>query len=201
MRIRQSWWIVAAAASLGLWCACGGNAQLAGKSLRHPTVKSVSVYGLTLDQSASPEQVAFAVLRAIREDALAADPASREAALDKQFDLCAAEVMASRNRSSVPRDQYLHSVVYHWTPTVAHYAQALETEWEKAVARLVKRAIAPSKDAKDANKEAEVLMQLADPSGDPKASVVLVVWMVQDGGFWRVTHLGFDPARRTLQES
>lgn len=193
--------VAAAAASLGLWCACGGNAHLAGKSLRNPTVKSVSLYGLTLDQNASPEQVAFAALRAIREDALAPDAASREAALDKQFDLCAAEVLAARNRTSIPRDQFLYSVVYHWTPTVAYYAQDLETEWEKAATRLVKRDIAPAKDAKESVKECEVLMQLADPSGDPKASVVLVVWMVQDGGFWRVTHLGFDPGRRTIRES
>jgi len=200
MRRRQVWWI-AGAAALGLWCACGGDARLAGKPLRSPTVKSVSLYGLTLDQKASPEQVAFAALRAIREDALAPDSASREAALDKQFDLCAADVLGARNRSSVLRDQYLHGVVYHWTPTVAHYAQGLETEWEKAAARLVKSDIASPKEGKDSVKECEVLMQLADPSGDPNASVVLVVWMVQDGGYWRVTHLGFDAARRTLQKS
>jgi hypothetical protein len=198
MRLPQGWWIVGAIASLGLWCACGRDAKLAGKTLRNPTVKSVSLYGLALDQNAPPEQVAFAALRAIREDALAPDAASREAALDKQFDLCAADVLAARNRSSMPRDQFLHGVVYHWTPTVAHYAQGLETEWEKAAARLVKRDTTPSKDAV---KECEVVMQTTDPSGDPKASVVLVVWMVQDSGYWRVTHLGFEPARRTLQDS
>lgn len=202
MKARSGWIFVAALGSLGLWCACGsGDARLAGKNLRNPTVKAVTLYGLTLDQSASPEQVAFAALRAIREDAQAADSAAREAALDKQFDLCAADVLAAKNRTSIPRDQFLHSVVYHWTPTVSHYAADLETEWDKAAARLVERDIAPAKDNKDGVKECEVVMQVADPSGNPKASVVLIVWLAQDGGFWRVTHLGFDASRRTIQES
>lgn len=193
--------ITLAVGAAGLWCACGRDARLAGQKLHTATVKTVSYYGVNLDPNATPEQVAFVALRAIREDALAADSAEREAALDKQFDVCAANVIAGKNPSSLPRDEYVHGVVYHWTPTVAHYARELETEWAKASPRLVRRGPTAPKDAKEGAAECDVLMQLADPSGDPNASVVLVVWMVQDAGYWRVAHLGFDPTRRTLGNS
>lgn len=201
---RRIYLLMTAVSAIGLWCACGGDARLAGKKLRNPTVGTVSHYGLTLDKNATPEQVAFVALRAIREDALAKDAAEREAALDKQFDVCAAGALSVKNRTSLPDAEFIHSVVNHWTPTVAFYANDLATEWEKASKRLVRRDPAPSKDSKEAKddpKECEVHLQVADPSGDAKASVVVVVWMALDNGYWRVTHLGFDPTRRTLSTS
>ncbi len=185
-----------AAGALAVWCGCGGDARLAGQKIRSATVRSVTHYGVTLDQQAKPEQVAFVLLRAIRDDVSAKSKEEREAALDKQFDLCAANVLQIKNRTSMPRDEFVHSVVYHWTPTVSHYVGDFETEWGKAAARLVRTK--PNTDSKASPEETEVYLELADPSGDPKASVVMVIWMVQDGGFWRVTHLGFDPTKRSV---
>ena len=34
--------------------------------------------------------------------------------------------------------------------------------------------------------------------GDPNARVVMVIYLAQDSGFWRVLHLGFDQARRSI---
>jgi len=177
---------------------CSRDVRLADKKVPTVTVRSVSHYGLTLDQNATPEQVAFAALRAIREDFLAKNEAEREAALAKQFDLCAAEVLAERNRTSLSRDEYIYSVVYRWTPTVSHYVGDFPADWESAEGRLVRRAVSRAKGEKESGEECEVAMQVADPAGDPKASVVLVVWLAKDGGFWRVLHLGFDPTTRTL---
>ena len=185
-----------AAGALAVWCGCGGDARLAGHKIRSVTVRSVTHYGITLDQQAAPEQVAFVLLRAIRDDVSAKTREDREAALDKQFDLCAANVLQKRNRTSMPRDEFVHGVVYHWAPTVSHYVGDFETDWGQAAARLV-RAKA-SKNQKASPEETEVYMELADPGGDPKARVVMVIWMVQDGGFWRVTHLGFDPTKRSV---
>lgn len=185
-----------AAGALAVWCGCGGDARLAGHKIRSATVRSVTHYGVTLDQQAAPEQVAFVLLRAIRDDVAAKSKEDREAALDKQFDLCAANVLQKRNRTSMPRDELIHSVVYHWAPTVSHYVGDFETDWGKAAPRFIRGKAA--KDSKASPEETEVYMELADPSGDPKARVVMVIWMVQDGGFWRVTHLGFDPTRRSL---
>lgn len=189
---------VAAASGLAVWCGCGGDARLAGQRIRSVTVRSVAHYGVTLDQQASPEQVAYVLLRAVRDDVVAKSREERDTALDKQFDLCAATVIQNKNRTSLPRDEFIHSVVYHWAPTVSHYVSDFETEWDKAAARFVRRDLKPVKDSKNGAKECEVAMELADPNGDPKARVVMVVWMVQDGGFWRVTHLGFDPTKRSV---
>jgi len=188
----------AAAAALAAWCGCGGDARLAGHKVRSATVRSVSHYGLTLDQQASPEQVAFVLLRAIRDDVSAKTKGDREAALDKQFDLCAANVLQNKNLTRMSRDEFVHGVVYHWAPTVSHYVGDFETEWDKASARLVRMKL--TTDSKAGPEECEVHMELADPHGDPKARVVMVIWMVQDGGFWRVTHLGFDPTKRSLRK-
>jgi hypothetical protein len=185
-----------AAGALAVWCGCGGDARLAGHKIRSATVRSVTHYGVTLDQQAAPQQVAFVVLRAIRDDVSAKTKEDREAALDKQFDVCAANVLQKRNRTSMPRDEFVHSVVYHWAPTVSHYVGDFETDWSKAAARLVRTK--PNTDSKANADETEVYMELADPSGDPKARVVMVIWMVQDGGFWRVTHLGFDSTKRSV---
>ena len=191
--------VAVAAATLIVWCGCGGDARLAGRKIRTVTARSVSLYGLTLDQHASPEQVAYVLLRAIRDDVSAKNSEEREAALDKEFDLCAADAIQSRNPTRLPRDEFIHNVVYHWAPTVSHYAGDFETEWGKAAARFVRKDVKPVKDAKTEAAECEIAMQVADPGGDPKASVVMLVWLAQDGGYWRVTHLGFDPTRRTLE--
>lgn len=185
-----------AAVALAVWCGCGGDARLAGLKIRSATVRSVTLYGVMLDQQAAPEQVAFVLLRAIRDDVSAKSKEDREAALDKQFDLCAANVLQKKNLTKMPRDEFIHSVVYHWAPTVSHYVGDFETEWGKAAARLVRTK--STTDSKASPEECEVHMELADPNGDPKARVVMVIWMVQDGGFWRVTHLGFDPTKRSV---
>jgi hypothetical protein len=199
-KVRSIWAAVGltatAAGALAVWCGCGGDARLAGHKIRSVTVRSVTHYGITLDQQAAPEQVAFVLLRAIRDDVSAKTRGDREAALDKQFDLCAANVLQKRNRTSMPRDEFVHGVVYHWAPTVSHYVGDFETDWGQAAARLVRTK--PNTDSKASPEETEVYMELADPGGDPKARVVMVIWMAQDGGFWRVTHLGFDSTRRLV---
>lgn len=187
---------VATVGVLAVWCGCGSDSRLAGRKVRSATVRSVTHYGLTLDQQASPEQVAFVLLRAIRDDVSAKSREDREAALDKQFDVCAANVLQKKNPTKLPRDEFIHGVVYHWAPTVAHYTGDFETEWDKAAARLVRKK--STADSEASPEECEVRMELADPNGDPKARVVMVIWMVRDEGLWRVTHLGFDPTKRSL---
>ncbi len=178
-----------------LWCGCGRDVRLAGKKVRHVQVGPVTHYGVSLDQAATPEQVAFVALRAIREDFFAATPAERDGASDVQFDVAAAEVIASRNRTSLSRDEYVHHVVTHWTPAVAHYAGDFEVEAGKALGRFKNRGT--SKSSGGDVTECELAMEVADPSGDPAAQVVMVAWLAKDGGLWRVLHFGFEP-KRTL---
>jgi len=190
---RSSILVGLSAVSGAVWCGCGRDVRLAGKKIHHVQVGPVSQYGLALDQSATPEQVAYVALRAIRDDSFAATPAEREVAKDVQFRVAAADVIAMRNRTSLSRDEYVHHVVTHWTPAVSHYAGDFESDPEKALPRFKNRGTSRSSDGSVA--ECELEMAVADPSGDPAANVIIVVWLAKDGGYWRVTHFGFEPRR------
>ena len=184
---------------LAAWGGCSRDARLTGHNIREDvTVRRVAHYGVELDKEASPEQVAYVALRAIREDFLASSREERQAALDKQFDVSAAGVIAAKNRMSRNRDEFIYQVVYQWTPTVSHYVHDFETEWESAKARFVVNGPRPMKGSDASVMECEVLMEVEDPSGDPNAGVVMVIYLAQDMGYWRVIHLGFDPTRRSL---
>ncbi len=178
--------------------ACSRDVRLAGRKIPTVEVRSVAHYGLILDGQASPTKVAYAALLAIREDLLAADKQTREAALDKQFDLCAANVIQDKNRTSIDRDQYVYNVVYRWTPTVSHYVDNFDVDWETAKDRLVRRDIPQAQWSDPGVEECAVLMELDDPNGESNARVVLAVFLARDSGFWRVVHLGFDNQRRSI---
>ncbi len=196
MKLRKHWLGLVVAGSSAAWLGCSQDARLAGHQIPSVTVRSVTHYGLTLDQQASPEEVAFVALRAIRDDFEAKTPRARKDALAIQFDLAAANEIQNRNRTSTSRDEFIYKAVRSWTPTVSHYAPNFETEWERAKPRLIRRE---SKEPVQPNVVAcEMAMEVNDPGGDNNARVVLVVWLAKDSGLWRVTHLGFDPERRSI---
>ena len=178
--------------------AAGGN-TVVGRKLRDVTVRTVTPYGVTLDKDATPEQVAYVLLRAIRDDFLAESEPERDAALDIQFDVVAANELPSWNDAGFTRVEALFMVVHNWTPTVAHYVQDFETEWEKARPRFVKSGPRPVKGGNGQKLECQVLMEVHDPSGDPNANALLVVWLIEDSDYWRVLRVGFTPERRSLK--
>ncbi len=181
------------------WGGCSRDARLAGRNVRkNVTVRAVTHFGVTLDQAASPEQVAYVLLRAIRDDFAASGRDERDAAIDKQFDLCAGNVIAAKNRTGMSRSEFLFHVVHRWTPTVSHYVYDFETRWDQAKKRFVRLGPRAAKGSDSGAMECEVIMEVDAPSGDPNARVVLVVYFARDNGFWRVVHLGFDPTRRSI---
>ncbi len=179
---------------------CSRDVRLDDQKIRTVTVKAVMLYGENLDVNASPEKVAYVALRAIKEDFEAKSDADREAALDKQFEVCAASELYRSNKTSLSRDEWVHNVVYRWTPTVSHYVADFPTTWEQASTRLVNRKTDAIADHPSGAKLSEIAMEVDDPSGDANARVILLVWLAQDDGFWRVTQLGFDRTRRSLGE-
>ena len=196
MKLRSRSAIVGAALlAAGTACGCGRDTRLSGTKVRDVKVRTVTHYGVTLGQEASPEQVAYVVLRAVRDDFNAKTAADRDAALDIQFDLCAAGELASRNRTSLTAQEFIHNVVYRWTPTVSHYVGDLPLDWESANSRLVRRTPTEAKNARAGGQECELAMEVADPGGDPNARVLMLIWLAQDAGYWRIVHFGFEPKR------
>lgn len=177
-----------AAWAIALGCGCGeGDVRFGGLKVRKVTVRPVTIYGMNLDASATPEQVAFSALQAIRDDFQAENGEERAKAIDAQFDLAAAGLIAKRNRTKLDNDEWVHDVVYHWTPTIAYYAGDFPKTLEEAQGRLVRR------EGKD--DEIELAMKVADPSGNANAAAVMRIFLAKDTGMWRVLHFGFDRAR------
>ena len=177
---------------------CNRDVRLAGKNLHEGAkVHGVTHYGVLLDEAAEPEQVAYVLFRAIRDDFHAETPEQREEALGVQFDLAALNVLADMNRSTMSRAEFIYNVVYRWTPTVSHYVDDFETDRVKAEARMVRRRPSVGQGGDVDTSRWVIRMQVEDPDGDPNARVIVLVVLAQDSGFWRVVHLGFDPLRRT----
>lgn len=198
----KGWKSVAAAGCLGavlvVTAACDRDARLAGRSLRDVTVKTVTHYDTTLDKSATSQQVTYVMLRAIRDDFKAKTREEREAALDKLFDVSAAGHLTQGSANDIDRRETVFRIVNRWTPTVAHYVDDIETDWEKARVRLKVFGLEPVKNRNDGTQQCKVITQLADPSGDPNAAVLLTIQLIQDSGYWRVAGLAFVNSRRDL---
>lgn len=188
-------------AGLGLTpSGCNRDVRLADAKLRDVTVKPVTHYGVTLDAQASPEQVAFVALQAVRDDFLAESAEAREAALDVQFAISAATVLDMAKGSTRTRREQLHYIVMHWTPTVSHYVGDFPKTLEEAQSRFRRSAARTRKSGNTEVEQCEVLMEAADPSGDPRAQVVMMVHLARDSGLWRVLYFGFDRNRRSLSD-
>lgn len=197
-----TWNLVAAGVGVTILVACSRDARLSGHNIReNVTAKPVTLFGQTLDERASPKQVAFAVLMAIREDFLAKDDVAREAALDKEFDLCAPDAITTKSQMVKSRDESIYQVVNHWTPTVSHYVHDFDTDWEKAKQRLIRVTSNPASGSNAAALDTRVEMEVNDPSGEPTARVVLIVYLTQENDLWRATHLGFASNRRSIRRS
>jgi hypothetical protein len=177
-------------AALLLNCGCGRDVRLSGKKLREVQVKPVSHFGLTLDEKATPEQVVFATFEAIKADVSARTQAEREAALDIQFDLAAANEIVAGRRTALEPEELLYNVVHQWTPTVSNYVADFPATLDDAAKRLVQRSAGPN--------EIELGMVVKAPGTDPKAQAVLLVWLAKDKGLWRILHFGFDNKQRAL---
>ncbi|MBI4717449.1 MAG: hypothetical protein HY763_06570 [Planctomycetes bacterium] len=178
---------------------CGRDVRLTGETLRDVTVHTVSHYGVTLDEQAAPEQVAFVLLRAIRDDFLATSEAQREEAVARLYDVAAADAIGGLGGKGLTRLETLYQVIHQWTPTVAYYARDLEEDWEKARPRLLRTRSQTTKSGKAEAEEVQVLTELADPTADANARVVLVMGMVRERNHWRVKALAFAPSRRSIR--
>jgi len=192
------WTVGCVSALLLLGGGCSRGTRIGDRKIRSPKVRTVSHYGVTLDKEASAKKVAFVLLRSLREDFLAPDQARREQALDVTFDVCAAGLLAASNQTSFTNDELTHQIVYHWAPVVGYYVGDLDFEWPQAEPRLVTAIAPPLKIGKQQYETTNVLIELADPSGDVRKQVVLVIKLARDQGYWRVFQLSYEQTRRHI---
>lgn len=186
--------VVTAATVLAAWMGGCAKSPDAHRALQ---VNPVTHFGVTLDQQASAQDVAFVALRAIRDDFTATSKQDRAAAMDVQLDTAAVNLVARANSSGLTREKWIREVVSRWTPALAHYARALPSLPEEAASRLVASAARPS--ARELETEVcEVYLEAPDPEGIAQASVVIKLTLARDAGYWRVLGVGFEPKVRSL---
>jgi len=159
----------------------------------------VTQAGLALDASATPEQVVYALLRAIYDDVKANDVDTRRQAFQRELDLSAPDTIYARSRyHNLTRNEGVKRIVWHWAPTLAYHVDDFPKSWNDAASRL-RSAHTGFSQSPNNSRFTRVLIELADPSGDPNASVIAQFQLTnQPGGLWRVTQVGFIRTRRHL---
>lgn len=116
-------------------------------------VKEVEAYGVKLDESATPQQVVYVLLRSLRDDFEAAQARDRQRqkeafhttfslAAFSEIEKCLAKTFAQQGGGKdstslgAHRDRKIYDVVYHWAPIVGHYVRSFDVEQAAAVAKM-----------------------------------------------------------------
>ncbi len=108
------------------------------------TIQTVEAYGIRLDETATPKQVAYVLLRSLADDVFASQAFQRDQqrqALEQTFALAAYSEIERRLLQAYganakweegQRDRELFRVVNCWAPIVAHYVASFDTDFEAA---------------------------------------------------------------------
>ncbi len=182
--------------------------HLAGAQIPQVVVAVVDTSdGVTLDENASPVEVAYAFFRAARADYLAAQAEGKRdeqmEAFNRQIQLAAASRIAAnldrihdRERLAVQhsRDESVFQIVRVWTPIVAYYIDDFAADHDDMVGRMRMNLTATGDaivrlDVSHAMSHATVKVLLAREPDDQDASK----------SYWRIYQVGFsDPRAQTV---
>jgi hypothetical protein len=177
------------------------------KDIPPAQTKVVEAYGLTLDESATPQQVTYVLLRSILDDVSAAQahkPKEQKEALKITHSLAAYSVLerrlldvvnAGRERKKTSlgpdRDLQIYDLVRNWAPIVSHYVSSFDTDFEAAA----KKMAAPSNTDL---KTAHVFYQAShDPNAtdDTRDEVTIDIELAKEPAdgkeFWHVARISY----------
>jgi hypothetical protein len=187
-----------------VWVAgCGEDARLVEHEIPHVEVATVRDQGVELGPEAAPEDVAFVLLRAIRDDVLAgSDLKARDQALRRQMAVADPDYIHARYKQVMGpqavygRDEWLYKTVRRWAPALAFYVDSFDFDLATARSRMTARRLSS---ADRLSGEAQrVELPVKHPEGVSGADVIVGIWLHKhEGGFWRAYHVGFVKTRRT----
>ena len=198
-RRTERWLPVLLAIGLACGSGCSEDARLAGRDIPHVEVRTVVDQGLSLGPEASPKQVAFALLRAIRDDVRAGgDLDARHQALQRQLAVCDPDYIYDRyvrfygDRAVAQRDEWVYKRVNLWAPTLAYYVDAFD--FDLATAESLMKEESADKADNWPGPTTYVDLPVAHPGGIDGADVIVRVRLHRHGdedGYWRVFSVGF----------
>lgn len=189
-------------ATVVLTCLTGCSAPDEG--IPPAEVKPVTAYGLRLDTTATPKQVAFVLLRSIADDVQAAqahDTTRQKEALRLTHSLAAYSTIAARigespNRPadaarSKARDRRLYTFVKDWAPIAAHYIRSFDTDVEAAGRKMVVANETPT----SVHLLYDVCHDPAETDPAKKQTATLAIELSRESvsglSYWRVAKLAF----------
>ena len=183
---------------LGCGLGCSEDARLAGTAIPHVEVRTVEDQNITLGPEASPKQVAFVLLRAIRDDILAGgDLEARQKALHRQLAVCDPDYIYDLylrfygDLAKTRRDEWVYRKVHVWAPTLGYYVDALDFDLSTAEGLMVEGG-APAE--KWDGTTTHVDLTVANTKDVGAADVMVRVRLHRSGeeqGHWRVFGVGF----------
>jgi hypothetical protein len=178
-------------------------------------VKPVTAYGLTLDNKATPQEVAFVLLRSIADDVKAAqayDTKAQKTSLRITHSLAACNTIAARlglsdaqagpsSSKAGLRDRKLYAFVKDWAPIVAHYVSSFDTDPQAAARRMEVRG----RTQKSLHIYYDVSHDPAETDPAKRQTTTIDIELVQeqaDGlSYWRVAKVVFAPPKPRVQLS
>ena len=188
---------------VSVWCGCGckDDARLAGHRIPKVTVGPVRDQGLELGAEASPEEVVFVLLRAIRDDLLAGvDQQARRQALERQFAVCDPDYIydwyrrSYGRRAAADRDEWVYKKVTLWAPALGCYVDSFDLDLETGRSRM---SVSPTSRHEDwPGETVQVDLPVRGPAGQVGAETVVRVRLHRHAsGYWRVFQVGFAKRR------
>lgn len=174
-------------------------------------VKAVEAYGVRLDESATPEQVTYVLLRSLRDDfeaAQAHDHVRQRQAFELTFSLAAFSTIEKQihgagsdgagSRGGGPDEtdaQKLYNVIYHWTPIVSHYVRSFDEDAAAMMARMKVFPVAGEPEQMRIYLDVAHDPANADPEARGPAVVDIRVAKEKSSAgsetYWRVARVGF----------
>jgi hypothetical protein len=195
----------------GAWLVMGAACAKPEAEAPPAELKPVEAYGLTLDESATPQQVAFAFLRSVADDVEAAQARPRRTDDQKKAThlthaLAAYPIIERRLLDALgqspsqgqaatlgeAREHELFQITRLWAPIVSHYVRSFDREPRAAMDRMW-TLIAPDRRSASVFYDVEHDPAQPDPAQRQTATVEIELAKVGSVGrmFWRVARVGY----------
>ncbi len=196
---------LAAAVVLSVLGGCR-NQEAPPEDLKPVVVGPVEMHGVSLGPDATPQQVTYVLMQALKETATAGrlrerDRERRKKLMENQLQLAAPQriyrnLHADAETAGIAarqRDEAVYRIVKLWAPIVARYVDSFPADPAQGTAAMRLRWLDKDKEKGDAR----VSYDVTDPVDG--SQVTLQVYLTQetgpDGGakYWRVYRLGYVP--------
>lgn len=185
---------------------CAGREKSQADRYLPPSNEAVTMYGMTLDEQAAPEQTVWALLMAVRDDVRSKMHSPEwDEAMRRQCRLTDVELLREVWAATKDVDQAVFEIILSLAPALNFYAEYFDEEFDAARTRMTLRA---TQDASlPRGKQAlHMVNYVLDPDGpDPppgleRGVTIQVLLSKTEQGYWRVYRVLLGPPAGMQQD-